>query len=122
MSLSSTFDFRASVAYAAAAKRRFHQRARKQLRLVAGALGLPAHTFDLRSNAGGIAVSGEITLHADHLYVQASQPAFGGDNGVLFRTCDGRKDYCGHRNQFASLDLLNTPDLLARRIREALHV
>jgi hypothetical protein len=59
-----------------------------------------------------IAVSGEITLHADRLYVQASQPATGSDTGILFRSCEGRRDYIGGRNNFASLDLLHHPDEL----------
>ena len=43
----------------------------------------------------GTAVSGEITLHGDHLYVQVSQSALGSHSGILFRTCKGRKDYVG---------------------------
>lgn len=116
------FDFKKRVAYNPEAKRLFHSRARRQLRLLAVALGLAPGAYDLRSNAGGIAVSGEVTLHADRLYVQACQPATGHDTGVLFRTCAGRKDYLGGRNHFASLDLLHRPDELARRIREACHV
>ena len=69
-----------------------------------------------------IAVSGEVILHAEHLYVHASQPATGTDTGVMFRTCEGRCDYTGGRNHFASLDLLHTPARLARRIRETCHV
>ena len=69
-----------------------------------------------------IAVSGEATLHADQLYVQACQPATGHDTGILFRTCQGRKDYHGGPNNFASLDLLNRPEDLARRITEACRV
>lgn len=124
MSRSSTtagYDFRKRVCYDSDAKRLFHSRARRQLRQLATALGLAPGAYDLRSNQGGIAVSGEVTLHTDHLYVQACQPATGHDSGILFRTCDGRKDYTGGRNNFASLDLLNTPELLARRIREACH-
>ena len=34
-----------------------------------------------------IAVSGEVTLHAERLYVQACQPATGHDTGILFRLC-----------------------------------
>ena len=80
------FDFRKRVAYDDDAKRRFHLYARQQLRRLADALGLPSGTFDLRNNEGGIAVSGEVTLHADHLYVQACQPATGHDTGFLVRT------------------------------------
>ncbi|MDH8489736.1 hypothetical protein QIG87_27455, partial [Klebsiella pneumoniae] len=63
----------------------------------------------------------EITLHSDRLYVQASQSVMGPDHGVLFRTCKGRKDFVGGQNNFASLDLLNRPEDLAHRIREACH-
>ena len=119
---SNAFDFRKSVAYDAEAKRLFHSRARFQLRRVATALRLESGTYDLRSNQGGIAVSGEITLHGDHLYVQVSQSAMGYHSGILFRTCEGRKDYVGGPNNFASLDLLNRPDELARWIREVCRV
>ncbi len=119
---SAAFDFRRPVSYDGAAKRAFHSRARRQLKCLANALGLAPGSYDLRSNQGGIAVSGEITLHAAHLYVQACQTATGHDSGVLFRTCQGRKDYCGGPNNFASLDLLNRPEELARRIRETCHV
>jgi hypothetical protein len=112
------FDFRKCVSYDPDAKRLFHTHARRQLRLLATTLGLATSAFEIRSNQGGIAVSGEVTMHADHLYVQASQPATGNDTGILIRSCQGRKDYVGGRNHFASLDLLNAPDLLARRIRD----
>ena len=114
--VSTGFNFRARVAYDPERKQLFHARVRRQLRNLAAALCLSARDYDLRSNPGGIAVSGEVTLHADHLYVQVSQPATGSDSGILFRTCRGRKDYEGGRNNFASLDLLNDPDALARRI------
>jgi hypothetical protein len=120
--MASAFDFRRSVSYDAAAKRAFHARTRRQLKQLANAPGLAPSAFDLRSNQGGIAVSGEVTLHADRLYVQACQPATGHDTGVLFRTCLGRKDYHGGSNNFASLDLLNRPEDLARRIKEVCHV
>ena len=120
--MSSAFDFRRSVSYDDAAKRVFHRRAQRQLKQLAVMLGLTPDAYDLRSNQGGIAVSGEITLHADRLYVQACQPATGHDTGILFRTCQGRKDYHGGPNNFASLHLLNRPEELARRIKEVCHV
>ena len=119
---SSNFDFRKPVAYDGEAKRAFHNHARRRLKQLADTLGLSPGAYDLRSNLAGIAVSGELTLHADHLYVQASQPATGHDTGILFRTCQGRKDYHGGPNNFASLDLLNRPQDLARRITEACRV
>jgi hypothetical protein len=117
----STFDFRRPVAYDAGRKRVFHSRTRSQLRRLGAALSLEPGSYDLRSNYGGMAVSGEAILHTDHLYVQASQPVTGHDTGILFRPCKGRNDYVGGPNNFASLDLLNRPDELSRRIREACH-
>jgi hypothetical protein len=111
------FDFRKCVSYDADRKRLFHSKARRRLLELAAALRLAPHEYDLRSNQGGIAVSGEITLHGDRLYVQVSQPAMGFDSGILFRGCEGRRDYTGGRNHFASLDLLHRPHELARLIR-----
>jgi hypothetical protein len=72
----------------------------------------PVFTFHI------IAVSGEVTLHSDRLYVQVSQPATGHDSGILFRICEGREDYVGGANNFSSLDLLSQPKELARLIKE----
>ncbi len=119
---STTFGFRKPVANDEHAKRLFHSHARSQLRRLATALDLVPGSYDLRSNRAGIAVSGEITLHTEHLYVQASQSAMGNANGILFRTCKGPKDYVGGPNNFASLGLLNSPEELAQRIREQCHV
>jgi hypothetical protein len=116
------FDFRKSVSYDPERKRLFHKLARRQLRWLAQALKLTPEDYDLRSNPAGIAVSGEVTLHGDHLYVQVGQPVMGYDTGILFRTCKGRKDYIGGRNNFASLDLLHKPEDLARKIREVSYV
>ena len=117
--IAARFDFRKRVSYDPEAKRLFHTQARRQLLRFAAALGFAPCAFDLRSNEGGIAVSGEVTLHADRLYVQVSQPATGSDTGILFRSCENRRDYVGGVNNFASLDLLHRPDELARRIKLA---
>lgn len=119
---SSAFDFRKRVAYHKWPKRDFHLAARRQLRRLAEALGLAPGSYDIRNNAGGVAVSGEIILHTDRIYIHVSQPATGHDTGVMFRTCQGRRDYCGGPNNFASLDLLNRPDELASRIKAVCHV
>jgi hypothetical protein len=114
----SRFDFRKRVAYDPEAKRLFHMHGRRRLLELAKALGLGAGDYDLRSNEAGIAVSGEVTLHADRLYVQVSQTAIGYDCGmILFRSCGDRRDYVGGSNNFASLDLLHRPPELADLIR-----
>jgi len=73
-------DWYARCDYEPDIKRRFHAEARPRLRLLAASLGLPPGSFDLRSNADGIAASGKITLHHDRVYVQVSQPATNGSD------------------------------------------
>ena len=109
-------DWHADCAYAPERKRRFHTIARARLRDLAKELRLITGSFDLRSNAGGIAVSGEITLHHEDVYVQIYQPATRADTGILIRTCDGRRDYSGGRNHYAPLALLDDIPVLAIRV------
>jgi len=85
----------------------FHRGAARRLRLLAKALEFNTADYDIRSNQGGIAVSGEITLHHKKVYVQVSQSALGPSMGILIRTCNGRKDYTGGPNTFAPLSSLN---------------
>ncbi len=113
------FDFKKPVAHDAVAKCVFHTQARRRLRLLGAALGLTHDDYDLRTVKAGISVSGDVTLHGDHVYVRVSQPAAGSDEeGILFRACEGREDYVGGDNNFASLDLLHQPKELARLTKE----
>lgn len=90
-----------SVSYKSAEKQRFHLAARTVLQRLAKALNLKSGVdYELRHNQGGIAVSGEITLHTDKVYIQISQWSFQ-NYTVMFRECNGRKDYSGGRNQWA---------------------
>lgn len=110
-------DWYTSCSYEPDQKRRFHAAARARLRRLAAELGFPPASFDLRSNQGGIAVSGEITLHHARVYVQVCQPATRADSGILIRTCEGRRDYTGGRNHFAPLSMLDGIPALAVRVR-----
>ena len=92
-------------------KEAFHRDARKLLRIVAVELGLDAEDFVIASNKGGAAVSGEITLHTSRLYVQLHKPVSRGETmSVLFRSCDGQRDFVGGRNQFIDLASLGHPE------------
>jgi hypothetical protein len=95
----------------ATAKDYFHLEGKKFLRDLAKEIGIPAGTFDIRSNKGGIAVSGEVTLHSDTLYVQLHESAMRPGIDILFRSCKGRGDYTGNQNFSASLPLLFTSTL-----------
>lgn len=110
-------DWYASCSYEPDRKRRFHTVARARLRRLAVELCFPPASFDLRSNQGGIAVSGEVTLHHEHVYVQVCQPATRADTGILIRACEGRRDYTGGRNHFAPLSMLDDIPALAARVR-----
>ena len=103
-------------------KRLFHSAARTRLRRLAIELGFAPGSYDLRSNQGGIAVSGEVTLHHERVYVQVGQSALGGGMGVLIRTCDGRHDYVGGPNNFALLEILDDLPRLAVRVRAVMNV
>lgn len=111
------FDWHRSVAYDATRKKEFHNLATRRLRQLAGLLGFDKADYDLRSNMGGVAVSGEVTLHHERVYIQAAQSAIGADSGILIRTCEGRKDYTGGPNHFASLSTLDDLPQLVRKVK-----
>lgn len=90
-----------------ARKAKFHSLARRKLRRLANALDLTAKDYRLSSNKAGIAVCGEITLHTDNFYLQVSQNSLGIHREIMYRRCDGRKDYTGGQNNFASVALLD---------------
>lgn len=92
-----------TTAYDSHLKQAFKQEAMRALRKLAKDLGLEKGTYDIRFNAGGIAVSGEATLHAEHIYVQIGQSC-AGLQPIMYRTCAGRKDYHGGRNHFCGVD------------------
>ncbi|WP_449470284.1 hypothetical protein [Sphingobium chungangianum] len=105
------------VAYDLDAKRQFHADGRRAMRRLAEALSLPDGSFDVRSNQGGIAVSGEIILHGEEAWVELSLGCMGPDREVMFRRVRGRTDYIGDRNRFASVRELLSPDRFAARLR-----
>jgi hypothetical protein len=89
------------------AKQDFHRTGRRVLKAIATQMGLPEGSYDIRSNLGGIAVSGEITLHGENIYIKFSQSTMDG-NQFFYRKCNGRKDYSGERNHWMKYeDLLN---------------
>jgi hypothetical protein len=90
-------------------KSNFHKRWTKTLRSIALELGILGEC-DIRSNQGGDAILGEVTLHGEKLYLQVGgsmcEP---GNPTVLFRSCKGRKDYCGGNNRYMNASMLHEP-------------
>jgi len=87
------------LSYNEADKAEFHTMGRKVLKEIASRLRLAPSEFQVRSNLGGVAVSGEVTLHADWVYIQLFQSCLGGDM-FMFRSCSGMKDYAGGLNRW----------------------
>lgn len=98
----------------AARKDTLHKAGRSWLRYVAASLGLEPGTYDIRSNQGGIAVSGEVTLHGENIYVQLSESCLHPGISVMSRTCKGRKDYTGGNNTFHRFSDLVNPESMER--------
>lgn len=111
-----TFNWEKPCAYDDQQKQAFHREATKRLKALAAFIGWDKSSFDLRKNKAGIACSGEITLHHDHVYIQVSQSTMGSSAGILLRTCNGRRDYTGGSNNFAPLNLLDDIPALATRV------
>ena len=92
---------------AARNKTLFHRLGKVLLRFMALDLGYAPGTFAVRNHFAGKAVSGDITLHTDELYVQFSQGRAGnGSQDMLYRTCQGRKDCTGGQNHFLPFAVL----------------
>ena len=102
----------------AGAKDAFHRKARAVLKALAGELGLDKNDVDIRSNKGGPAVSGEVVLHTDRFYLQVSQST--GPGEVIFRRCEGRKDFSGGRNHWAKAAELDDIAGFAERLTREL--
>lgn len=110
------------VAHDEPAKRLFHSEGRTAMRRLADALELDEGSFDIRSNKGGPAVSGEVTLHGEDVWVQLSLGLFGPGREVCFRKVRGRGDHLGDRNLWASVRELVDPERFAVRIRRELRL
>lgn len=100
------------------AKKSFHSAGRTFLREMARRLGLAEGTYDVRSNPGGMAVSGEVTLHGDDLYVQMSESCLSVGVHLLYRICSSRKDYTGGVNHFVSIADFSEKERQARVLDE----
>lgn len=107
----------------AAAKEAFHKAGLTFLRKLSKELGLQRGEFGIRSNLAGVAVSGEVTLHSNDIYVQLYESFVGqGGVSVLYRSCRSRMDCTGHQNHYASMKDLTDERRQARFVRELLNL
>lgn len=101
------------------AKTEFHAKGRVFLRALAGDLEL--REYRVKSNYGGIAVSGEVYLYGmwpegNGLMVCLEEPCLG-DEVLLYRSIQGMNDHIGGRNHFISLSALRNEDYHALQRR-----
>lgn len=88
-------------------KDRWHRVGKKVLEQVAKELGYSKGTYDIRCNKAGPAVSGEVTLHTDNIYIQlCASTCMGGGRDIMYRSVKNRKDYTGRHNNFTSVNAL----------------
>jgi hypothetical protein len=97
-------------------KKKFHTNAKKVLHEIGSRLGLSKSDFDVRSNKAGSASSGDITFHSDKLYITIGGVSV---EKVMYRSCNGRKDYSGGSNQWTTIDNLLSDSFIdkAKRIQ-----
>lgn len=90
---------------------------RSILKKLAKELGLPDGSYEISINRAGPAVSGDIILHGQWLYINLSQTSISQSMGFYWRLCKGMKDYSGGINQWESwkalLDLHTLADKMA---------
>lgn len=74
-------------------KAEFRRLGMKLARELRKELGLTSETADVRYNAGGIAVSGDVILHTDNIYLTFNADGISSGLGIMYRHCKSRKDY-----------------------------
>jgi hypothetical protein len=89
----------------------FHKNAKRYLKgLAMNILGLNEGQFEIRTCLGGPAVLGETVLHTDAVFHGKGIYAMVGDfkpadeKTVMMRTCLGRKDYTGGKNNYLTFE------------------
>jgi len=101
-------------------KNEYKKLGRRILKYIAEKMALTPDQYDIRWNPGGIACSGDSTLHTDKVYVALHDNC--GSGWFYWRTVKGRKDYSGGANQIIRWDNFRTVadvDKLVARLREA---
>jgi hypothetical protein len=93
----------------------FHRVGKKVMKEIANLMGFNPSDYEIRSNKGGIAVSGEVILHHNKIYIQFSE------NGILFRKCNGMTDYCGERNNWLNWNNLIVVSDCIRKFKSILN-
>jgi len=111
-------NWQKSCSYDYEQKELFHRAAKQRLRRLAKELGFDKADYELRSNKAGIAISGEVTLHHNHIYIQVAQSCMGPSADILIRSCEGKRDYTGGANNFLPLWTLDRTEPLITLVQQ----
>ena len=74
--------------------------------MIAKEIGLTTDQYDCRVNRAGVAVSGDVHLHTDSLYVAFDQSCCGIYLGFMYRSVANRRDFTGGTNQWMRCERL----------------
>ena len=88
---------------------------------LAGMVGYAPGEFDIRVNPGGPAVSGNVYMQTDRIFVALGQTVLGTDMGFMWRTCRNREDSEGLDNRWMPWETLAIPEKVAAAMRHAVH-
>lgn len=107
--MAETYDWTQSCTKSREDKERFHSVAKRLLKALAKDLGLAAGSFEIRSNMGGGAVSGEVSLQHEDFRIEASSPGSKQETGLRMHTCANRQNDArfNGKNHFAPLTWLD---------------
>jgi hypothetical protein len=95
-------------------KSHFEKESKWVLKQIVQSFAFPKGSYNVRFNPGGIAVSGEATLHEEKIYIQFSR-TFPID-GFMVRQCNGQKDYTGKTNIYIKWENLSDWDDLIKKL------
>lgn len=103
MKIDELFDYNFQPEYNYEGKKEFQRKSLSAIREVAQELGLRTVKPYVRYNPGGIAVSGEITLHdmlTDNVGVYIQISMLFGKLSVMYRKVKSLKDFTGDHNRY----------------------
>jgi hypothetical protein len=92
----------------------FKRDASRVLRRVAGDLSLRQRDYAIRGRRQKRHRAEVIALHTDSLYLQIEHSTARSTALMSFRTCNGRQDCSGGRDNGVSLDSIDSPEGYAR--------
>lgn len=94
-------------------KEEFLSLCRSYSKMLVKELGLTSEQYRISTNRAGIAVSGDVHLHTDTLYVAFEQTCLGPDWGFMYRSVANCKDFTGGYNRWMKWEnLINVKEVV----------